>query len=236
MKKIIRCYNCGTILSKKTKTKEHIPAKTLFEGYDEKYKVNRITVPACFTCNNAYSPTDKEFRDMIGIIAKRKENNTITDKSVKSILTKDPENTRLRFDQLGKVTGVIFGQQPIEDFHKKNFKGIFYYQYGFPLPENYELLVNIDEKDYSEFTLTVIAYLITFNWKYSGHKDILSYCLQPLRPELLKTDKKDLLLMENENVFVGALKYNGEHAALVYAIRKEYLELIKESHNKPVAH
>lgn len=167
MDEIIRCYNCGKFIDN-DKTREHIPARTLFEGYDEKYKVNRITVPACFDCNNKYSPTDEEFRNMIGIIAKRKENNRIADKSVKSISRKETGFNRLYFSPFGKVTGVEFCQQPIEEFHKKNFKGLFYYQYGYPLSDNYELLVNVDENDYSEFTLVAIEYLKEFfEWKYS---------------------------------------------------------------------
>jgi len=62
------CYNCGKELEKKDVTREHIPSKNLFEGYDEKFKVNRITVSACYECNNKYSPTDEQFRNMIGII------------------------------------------------------------------------------------------------------------------------------------------------------------------------
>ena len=226
---MIKCYNCGKELSKKEITREHIPAKTLFEGYDENYKVNRITVPACFDCNNKYSPTDEEFRNMIGIIAKRKTNNSITDKSIKSILRKENGLERLQFNPFGKVTGVEFCQQPIEEFHKKNFKGLFYYQYGFPLSDNYELAVNIDENDYSEFTLGVIGYLKEFfEWKNSGHKDILSYCIQPFRLGINKTDKNDLELSNNENIIAGAFIYNQEHAALVFAVRKEYLEKIKK--------
>ena len=228
MDEIIRCYNCGKIIDN-DKTREHIPARTLFEGYDEKYKVNRITVPACFDCNNKYSPTDEEFRNMIGIIAKRKENNRIADKSVKSISRKETGFNRLYFSPFGKVTGVEFCQQPIDEFHKKNFKGLFYYQYGYPLSDNYELLVNVDENDYSEFTLAAIEYLKNlFEWKYSGHEDILSYCIQPFRPGINKTDKNDLELSNNENVITGAFIYNQEHAALVFAVRKEYLEEIKK--------
>ena len=32
------CYNCGIELENKDVTREHIPARNLFEGYDEKYK------------------------------------------------------------------------------------------------------------------------------------------------------------------------------------------------------
>lgn len=231
MRKIERCYNCGKELLEGQGTKEHIPAKALFNGYDSKYKDNRITVPACFDCNNKYSITDEEFRNMIGISSNRKENDFVTVQSVKSIMRKSPDLSRLRFDLYGKVTGVEFCENHIIDFHKKNFKGIFYYQYGYPLPDDYDLIVNIDENDHSEFTSLVIGYLNEyFQRKCSGHKDIFSYCLQPFRYGLKKNNREDLELEENENIIVGALIYNKQHGALVYAIRKEYLEHIGKSH------
>ena len=236
MKEIVRCYNCGKELKPGEVTKEHIPAKTLFEGYDEKYKKNRITVPACCECNNNYSLTDEEFRNMIGIGAKRQENNEIAHKAVRSILRKDPQHKQLVFDSLRNVLGVKICQGPIADFHKKNFKGLFYHQYGFPLPGNYELGVNMDEEDFSQFTLGIIGYLQEcFEWKFSGHRDVFSYCIQPLRLDELKakqTKKKDLELDKGENIIVGILVYNQEHAAMVFAIRKEYLEDIKFRNTK----
>jgi hypothetical protein len=210
-------------------TREHIPAQTLFEGYDEKYKTNRITVPVCAECNGKYSPTDEEFRNMIGVIAKNKENNKITEKSVKSILRKDKTYERLCVNPFGKVSGVVFNKTPIEDFHKKNFKGLFYFQYRKPLSKDYELFVNVDESDYSDFTLGVLGYLKDmFNWQCSGHHDILSYCLQPFRLGVTNPSKEDLPLQENENIIVSCLKYNQEHGALVFAVRKVYLDEIAQ--------
>lgn len=223
------CYNCLKELDKKDVTREHIPAKNLFEGYDEKYKVNRITVSACKDCNGKYSPTDEEFRNMIGVIAKRRENNKITEKAVKSILRKDTTQERLDINLFGQVSGVVFRQMPIEDFHKKNFKGLYNFQYGKPLSNDYDLFVNIDESDYSDFTLGVLGYLKDmFQWKHSGHSDILSYCIQPFRLGIENPSKKDLRLEENENIVVGCLYYNQEHAGLVIAVRKSYLEEISQ--------
>ena len=227
MNKIIRCYNCGKLLKKGEITKEHIPARTLFEGFDSEHKVNRITVYACFNCNHHYSPTDEEFRNLIGVISKHYDNYSITDKAVKSI-TKNSGFDRLCCDSLGKVIGVSFKQQTIEDFHKKNFKGLFYFQYGLPLPQNYELLVNIDENDFSQSTLSVLNYLQRFfKSKYSGHPNILSFCLQPLREIKRNPDKKDLDYKDNENIYACLLTYNQEHTALVYAIKTDYLTKIK---------
>lgn len=227
---IIRCYNCGKVLEKKEDmTKEHIPARNLFDGYDNKYKNNRITVPACFKCNNDYSYTDEEFRNMLGVTSNVSNKDIITQKSVRSIIRNDHNFSRLIFDQLGNVSAVEFDEKPLIDFHKKNFKGLFYHQYGFPLPDNYELIVNIDEDDKSDFTLGIIDYLKSnFEWRVSGHKDIFTYCLQPFRLHLLHTQKSDLEPYEDENLFVAAMIYNQTHGALVYAIRRVYIEGIKQ--------
>lgn len=64
---------------------------------------------------------------MIGVIAKRKENQTIVEKATKSFLEKESNLQRLSVNRMGKVTGISFNQTPIEDFHKKNFKGLFYH-------------------------------------------------------------------------------------------------------------
>jgi hypothetical protein len=226
------CYNCGKKFDAKEITKEHIPARNLFEGYDEKYKVNRITVPACSACNGKYSPTDEEFRNLIGIIAKRKENQKITEKAVKSILRPKTGIERLSTSKLGTVSGVSFGQTSIEDFHRKNFKGLFYHQYNTVFPDNYELYVNIDESDWSDVTLGILGYLKDlFTRKHSGHPDILSYVVQPFRIGISNPSKEDLTPQKNENIFVGYLDYNKEHAALVIAVRKESLKEIRNYKN-----
>jgi len=126
---------------------------------------------------------------------------------------------------MGKVTGISFNQTPIEDFHKKNFKGLFYHQYGKCLPDNYKLFVNIDKNDYSEFTLGILGYLKDlFEWKKSGHSDILSYVIQPFRLGLSNDSKKDLVPQNDENIYAGCLIYNKEHGALVIAVREEYFK------------
>lgn len=225
------CYNCGKELTEGNTTREHIPARNLFDGYSEEFKYNRITVPACRECNNQYSYCDEEFRNMIGMIADKKENDTVASAATRSILRKKNGFDRLRFDLYGNVRGVEFNQDVIEEFHKKNFKGLFYHQYGYPLPNSYELKVNIDEKDFSSFTLCLIEYLRDyFDWKCSGSHEIFSYCIQPFRSGLKSKREEDFELLESDNIIVGLMKYNGEHAAMVLAIRKQFLEEIRNTH------
>lgn len=217
-----RCYNCGKELKDGEVTREHIPARSLFKGYDSIKKSNRITVPACLECNNKYSLTDEEFRNMIGVISNQEEHKTITDYSVRSIIRKDPDFSRLRIDFLNNVVGVEFNEKHIIDFHKKNFKGLFYYQYGSPLPDSYKLLVDIGKNDINKLASFAIEYLNNnFERKFSGHRDIFSYCIQPFRPGIEKKDKDDLEIEDNEKIIVGMLVYNKIHGALVYAIRKD---------------
>ena len=159
MKSKQRCYNCGKIIKEKEVTKEHIPAKNLFEGYDEKYKVQRITVLACLKCNQQYSPTDEDFRNMIGAIAKRKENNAITNKTKRSLLRKDPARKTFTIDSLGKISGITLNEITVEEYHKKNFKGLFLNQYGEIFNEKkYSIYVNIDEDDWSLPTLGILGF------------------------------------------------------------------------------
>ena len=59
------CYNCSKELVENEITREHIPARTLFDGYGNEFKTNRITVPACLECNNKYSKCDEVLRNLI---------------------------------------------------------------------------------------------------------------------------------------------------------------------------
>jgi hypothetical protein len=60
--------------------------------------------------------------------------------SLRSSIPYDPSR-----EQFVKQLGMMY-EKDIIDFHIKNFKGIFYYQYGFPLPDCYDIAVNMDEK------------------------------------------------------------------------------------------
>lgn len=62
-----------------------------------------------------------------------------------------------------------------------------------------------------------------FEWKCSGHPDIMDYIIQPFRENIDNPEKRDLEPVENENMFAGLLRYNREHAALVFAVRTNWL-------------
>ena len=86
-------------------------------------------------------------------------------------------------------------------------------------------------------TLGILGYLKElFNWKHSGHPEIMKYVIQPFRLGITNEDKRDLVPIDNENMFVGYLDYNNEHSALVIAVRKGWLEEIKNKKNGSAQH
>jgi len=220
IEKDIQCYNCTEFFSSKEITKEHIPAQSLFEGLSDEYKTNRITVPSCFECNNGYSKADEEFRNLIGSINKYDHLDRVSAKTSRSVLRKSGTK-RLLFDNSGKIIAVEFEDRLIKDFHIKNFKGVFYKEYGYSIPNSYKILVNIDENDWSKQILACIGYLKNnFLWKYSGHEDVFKYIIQPFR-EGVEFNGEDFDPIEDEPYFIALLDYNKLHAAIVPATNQE---------------
>ena len=81
-----QCYNCRKVLEKENKTKEHIPAKNLFRGFNQKLSNNIITVPACKKCNEEFGKnTDEEFRNFIAAISGEGKNTRLMSPTIKSI-------------------------------------------------------------------------------------------------------------------------------------------------------
>ena len=220
MNREVRCYNCGCLLDNSNQTKEHIPPKNLFAGYGDNYKINRIVVPACHNCNNTYSPLDEDFRNFIGTISNVKENDVISRKAAESMVANTKERNRIYVDSLNQVIGVKFDASQIEKYHIKNFKGLFYYQYGYSLPQDYKFYVSFDNDDHSDYTSTCLSYLKNnYRWNFSGHENIFKYILQPVRKILENPDKNDLQIKEDDNLFACIMIYNQSHCALVCAIR-----------------
>jgi hypothetical protein len=225
------CYNCGVELTDETQTKEHIPAKNLFAGFSEEYKKNLLTVPACRSCNEEYGKTDQRVRDAIGIMndkdAKKAET---TRKSVKSILRQSGGVERLHFNAAGKVIGVNFDNEEMKTHHIKNFKGLFYAKYGYPLPENYVVRV-IHEGDsknsrFMEIAGEMTAYVTKEgNWESIGHPDIFQHNMKTL--EIGEGGKvvngTDL---EKAIGVVAVMKYHNQLSPVVLAFKGDYVKTV----------
>jgi transcriptional regulator NrdR family protein len=123
-----KCYDCGVNLTKEIKTREHIPAQNLFSGYDETYKINRLVVPACDSCNQKYSKIDQEIRDVLGVINdsnyRQKE---LTRKAIKSIMRNS--NWKKRVDVNGNeiIENIVvsFSYNSLKNFILKILKELF---------------------------------------------------------------------------------------------------------------
>lgn len=229
------CYDCGKELNDENSNKEHIPARNLYNGYPENYKQNRITVPACIECNHRYSKIDQEIRDAIGVMNDAEPNQQeLTRQALKSILRRKNWKERVDQNEKGQVVSVTFSYDELKQLHIKNFKGLFYKTFGYPVPENYEIEIISDGDEEYEHLLRVAQvmhdYINSFNdWKASGHQDVFMYNIKTMTVNSEdKIDHNDDL--EKALAVVGVLVYHQKLSAVVVAGKKEYLKTIKNEY------
>lgn len=222
-----RCYNCGipfSELKKIERTKEHIPAKTLFEGYPIEYLVNRKTVPACLKCNQEYSRIDDQIRDLIGITnesdSQKKE---LTAKTVKKIFSNKKELSERMSIEKNKIY-FNFNMTTVDKLHFKNFKGIYTFITKKPLSDLYTLDVyslGQDEKKLKlgEKFLEEIEHLE--NWNISGHENIFKFKMVSIDVESLKIlELNDKSVNFEPEVLICGMKYNSSIVALVVGMKE----------------
>ncbi len=220
MKKVIRCFNCEKQISRKAgdQTVEHIPIQSLFEGFGDDYKLNRITVPCCYKCNNESSKVlDEEFRNFIGSISNHSDMQPIANKTIKSVLHYKKQFDRIHIDENRKF-GIIFKKNLIAEYLKKVFKGVFYYQYKYPLPSQYTLGVDLDGDKIGKLSAQCMNYLLlNFEYKHSGSPYIFKYILQPLREGIRQKEKNDLIPEDTDRYVALFVFSNLTFSAMVYA-------------------
>jgi len=190
----MNCYNCGIELTNKTNHKEHVPAKNIFATYPPEYKLELLTVPACFTCNNKFSKIDQEIRDAIGVLNNNNElQKEMSLKAAKSILRSSNWINRVISIDGGQKLEVSFNYNDLKKLHIKNFKGLFYKKYGFPIsdkdnkcdPPRYEIEI-IAEGDESNERLQSISKLLYnyanegIEWNTIGHEDVFQYKMKAM--------------------------------------------------------
>lgn len=212
----MKCYNCGNNITADQNHREHIPPKNLFEGFPIAYRETRIVVPACYTCNQSFSYADEEFRNWIGIINKNPEAGKLVEKTTRSFLRLDSKLARIYFNVFNQFPyAVKFDINVIKEFHIKNFKGLFYFNYGYPLPNNYRVLAHFDNFFQQEKSQKLVNYLTrNFSWKVSGHENVFKYILQPFRSDH-NFDGNDIEPNEEEKYFLAVMYYTKNHATLM---------------------
>lgn len=224
------CYNCGVELNKENKTVEHVPAKNLYDDFDDSFKQNRITVPACNTCNGLYSKIDQEVRDVLAIknndVNEKKE---LTRKGVKSILLRSNWKNRVYTDEQKNVRAVDFSYDDLKQIHIKNFKALFYRKYGFPVPDNFVIEIIADGDDNLIKTAQVLHdYVRTDkNWEVSGHQDVFKFILKDMTPDEAKGIFYESGNWDDIIGVAGLLVYHDDIGAIVLAGKRAYVESCK---------
>ncbi|WP_313032285.1 hypothetical protein [Soonwooa sp.] len=235
----MNCYNCGIELTAENKTREHIPAKNLFNGYSDEFKLNRIVVPACFGCNNQYSQIDQEIRDVIGVLNDDNElQKEVTRQAVKSIMRKSNWVNRVNMgeEELQNIS-VNFKYNDLRELHLKNFKGVFFYDYKFPLPQNFslEIIAEGDEEDPKlvEIKKMIQNYLKTKDWKVSGHEDVFKYRLAMLnlREESENFDFSETNKIEDCDLIICEIYYHNVINPIIFAAENKYLDEVVDNKN-----
>jgi hypothetical protein len=224
------CYNCGIPLTKENFTVEHVPAKNLYDDFGEDYKKNRITVPACFKCNNLYSKVDQEIRDALAIKNDNiEQKKLLTGKGVRSILRRSNWKDRTHFNNEGQVIAVDFSYADLRQLHIKNFKALFFRKYGFPVPNDFEIDILADGDEDKIVTAQMLHdYLrIDKEFEFSGHPDVFKFIIKDMTPDV-KNDK-----VYESNDFdklvgvAGLLVYHDDLGSIVVAGKKEWIKKIK---------
>lgn len=213
------CYNCRQIIN--NSSREHIPAKAFFAGYSEEYLINGITVPACVKCNFEYSKIDNHLRDAIGIMNDENDlQDILTAKSVRSILRQPNWKDRIITNQDGKVYAVRFDYHDIIDIQIKNFKGLFFHEFGYPIPEEYTITAIVEgseEESRFQFQIETINSILLKDaiWKKSGHEKIFKYIIKSLDQEY-STDKTNFNL-DQTKIFAAVMDYHEQQSCFVIA-------------------
>ncbi len=205
----MNCYNCGKPVSNDSQVKkntskdvvlknhvEHVPAICFYVGAKEEHKINRITVPACFTCNNQYSGIDDELRNMIGVANdSMDEGEILTDKSIRAIVRKNNWHERVHMNEDRTVGSVTFDANKVYNIYRKNFKALIYHEYNIVINDDFKIAILFDgfklntntgsmtggKEQFERYLFTMTKLLMDVGtWKPSGHKDIFEYGLLPL--------------------------------------------------------
>lgn len=228
-----RCYNCGCEFTDENKeTVEHIPMKALYTGYSGIYKINRITVPACFSCNNRYAKTDPELRNLIGVLNEdNKAQSEITAKAARGITREKDFMKRLDFSS-GELT-IEFDRNVLEEIHQKHFKGLFYNRHRIPLPKSFEIKI-ITAGDEQDKVLMALGKMFheqlekaNITWTVSGHQDIFQYRLSTLRCDVSEVYRIVNDIPDGSDFIVCEMIYHKKIDAICLAMKSEFIPSVK---------
>lgn len=227
----VKCYNCGlSINTKKDLTNEHIPMRCLFTGFKDVIDFKKvITVPAHFRCNNGeYSNYDAQMRDLIAVLGDLNNKDSLSElyEAAKRGARFNEKQVSGRCFIFGpnKQLGLVLDKPVLDKLHVKHFKGLFYHEFNYPLPTNFECIIYSHNLGLEREPVTFSEKLIdvarnrAFNmvdWKYSGHEDVFKYRINTL----YVNDIRDL---KDNDIIICEMFYCNLVYAVVVAGNRDY--------------
>ncbi len=223
------CYDCGKELDDSNRTKEHVPAKNLYDGFGHEFKKNRITVPACFECNNRYSKIDQEIRDLLAVKSNNlNEKAELTGKGIRSIFRQKNWKGRVFTDINGNAVSVSFDYNQLCNLHLKNFKALFFKKYGFPLPTDFELAIATEGDEGKIENIEKIHNYIRDGkeWEVSGSADVFKFIIKDITFDPINGyyESGDINKLDSIG---GVIVYHDEIVAVILASKKMFIESCK---------
>lgn len=215
------CFNCGIPISRKegNETVEHIPLQSLFHDLGPEYKINRITVPCCLTCNKDTSQTiDEEFRNFIGSIVEGRLSMPLADKTIRSVLDHKKQFDRIVVDNYGNM-GLKSEKGIVHSYAEKVFRGIFFHHYKRFLSRDFTIGIDIGDKEKTgDLSQPFMNYLLrNFEYKHSGSPDVFRYILQPYRKGFSQEKKIDLVPDQSDVWFGALMTFSNTFTVMAYA-------------------
>lgn len=172
------CYYCGRKLDK-TKTKDHIPSRCLYEGVPTNLKSNRWTMSCCERCNTMLSKYEDDFRNYIGIsnINNSKMLN-VTKTAVRDLIKKGNSHKIVKSPDLHGRYRVEFKFEIIRKNAEKVLKAASLY------------LFNIDSWNFHIYSLEEFTafdnHLIGNKWYKSDNEKVFKFRIKPLNKKSKK--------------------------------------------------
>lgn len=214
-----KCYNCGRAFSEREMTREHIPAQNLYVGFDSKFKINRIVVPACFSCNNYYSQFDHVIRQALGYKQRELDNEYHT--KIYNATNRVKEWSNRYYISRNNVIAVNFNVELLRTLFIKNFKGVFLDTYKVILPKNYHLICLLEGEKLPNILDGIHLRKIKKEFRkdaieISGHEGIFKYKLLPI-----DINRNNRINWKEAEVILGWFCYHNRLRCLVFAVKNK---------------
>jgi len=177
---------CAYCRENKTITRDHVISKGLYpDGYD---KADPIIAPSCRECNGGFSKDEEYFRLFLNNFSmehSKESKDVFNTKIRRSIKLRPPIGHKMMkkmelvdyFTEsgiyAGKMTKISISDEDWTRYHNvldKYIKGLFYYEFNAPLPEDFKTKHILGDKD--EYLLKITRQVNKWN---KDDKEVFAY-------------------------------------------------------------